>query len=84
MTHRQPDPAPGAEAERGFVVAVLPKGTDPEEELAEIRELARTAGVDPVATLVQPRVRPAAATYVGRTGPRSCRPIVYPELAHRS
>lgn len=66
MTHRQPDPAPGAEAERGFVVAVLPKGTDPEEELAEIRELARTAGVDPVATLVQPRVRPDAATYVGK------------------
>src|SRR5262249_62010690 len=63
---RQPDPAPGAEAERGFVVAVLPKGADPEEELAEIRELARTAGVDPVATLVQPRVRPDPTTYVGK------------------
>jgi GTPase len=66
VTHRQPDPAPGAEAERGFVVAVLPKGADPEEELAEIRELARTAGVDPVATLVQPRVRPDPTTYVGK------------------
>ncbi len=66
MTHRQPDPAPGAEAERGFVVAVLPKGADPEEELAEIRELARTAGVDPVATLVQPRVRPDPTTYLGK------------------
>ena len=63
---RQPDPAPGAEAERGFVVAVLPKGADPEEELAEIRELARTAGVDPVATLVQPRLRPDPTTYVGK------------------
>jgi GTPase len=66
VTHRQPDPAPGAEAERGFVVAVLPKGADPGEELAEIRELARTAGVDPVATLVQPRVRPDPSTYVGK------------------
>ena len=66
MTHRQPDPAPGAEAERGFVVAVLPKGADPGEELAEIRELARTAGVDAVATLVQPRARPDPRTYVGK------------------
>jgi GTPase len=66
VTHRQPDPAPGAEAERGFVVAVLPKRADPGEELAEIRELARTAGVEPVATLVQPRVRPDPSTYVGK------------------
>ena len=66
MTHRQPDPAPGADPERGFVVAVLPKGADPAEELAEIRELARTAGVDPVAAIVQPRVRPDPATYVGK------------------
>jgi GTP-binding protein HflX len=63
---RQPDPAPGAEAERGFVVAVLPKGADQAEELAEIRELARTAGVEPVATLVQPRQRPDPSTYVGK------------------
>jgi len=48
------------------VVAVLPKGADPEEELAEIRELARTAGVDPVVTLVQPRMRPDPTTYVGK------------------
>jgi GTP-binding protein HflX len=66
VTHRQPDPAPGADPERGFVVAVLPKGADPEEELAEIRELARTAGVDPVATLVQPRQRPDPTTYLGK------------------
>ena len=49
-----------------MVVAVLPKGADPEEELAEIRELARTAGVDPVAMLVQPRRRPDPTTYVGK------------------
>ncbi|HZO62534.1 MAG TPA: GTPase HflX [Gaiellaceae bacterium] len=66
MTHRQPDPAPGADPERGFVVAVLPRGADPGEELAEIRELARTAGVEPVAVLVQPRLRPDPATYVGK------------------
>ena len=66
MTQRQPDPAPGADPERGFVVAVLPKGADQGEELAEIRELARTAGVEPVDTMVQPRVRPDPATYVGK------------------
>jgi GTPase len=66
VTHRQPDPAPGADPERGFVVAVLPKGADSQEELAEIQELARTAGVDPVATLVQPRHRPDPSTYVGK------------------
>jgi GTPase len=49
-----------------LVVAVLPKGADPGEELAEIRELARTAGVDPVAMLVQPRRRPDPSTYVGK------------------
>ncbi|HKP17684.1 MAG TPA: GTPase HflX [Gaiellaceae bacterium] len=66
MTHRQPDPAPGADPERGFVVAVLPKGADPAEELAEIKELARTAGVEPVAELVQLRQRPDVRTYVGK------------------
>ena len=66
MTHRQPDPAPGADPERGFVVAVVGKRADPAEELAEIRELARTAGVDPVSELVQSRARPDPRTYVGK------------------
>ncbi|HZT45807.1 MAG TPA: GTPase HflX [Gaiellaceae bacterium] len=66
MTQRQPDPAPGADPERGFVVAVLGRGVDPEEELQEIRELARTAGVEPVSELVQTRVRPDPRTYVGK------------------
>jgi GTP-binding protein HflX len=66
VTHRQPDPAPGADPERGFVVAVLARGTDPSEELAEIGELARTAGVDPVGELVQIRARPDPRTYVGK------------------
>ena len=66
MTHRQPDPAPGADPERGFVVAVVGKGADSAEELAEIRELARTAGVEPVSELVQSRSRPDPRTYVGK------------------
>ncbi len=66
MTQRQPDPAPGADPERGFVVAVLGRGVDPEEELEEIRELARTAGVEPVSELVQVRARPDPRTYVGK------------------
>ena len=66
MTHRQPDPAPGAAPERGFVVAVLAPGADPDDELAELRELARTAGVAPVAELVQHRPQPDPRTYVGK------------------
>ena len=66
MTHRQPDPAPGAEPERGFVVAVLAQGRDTEEELAELRELARTAGVEPVMHLAQQRAQPDRRTYVGK------------------
>jgi GTP-binding protein HflX len=60
MIPRTPEP------ERGFVLAVLAQGTDPDEELAEIRELARTAGVEPVGFVVQHRARPAQRTYVGK------------------
>jgi len=66
VTHRQPDPAPGAEPERGFVVAVLRQGTDGPEELAELTELAQTAGVEPIAELVQQRTQPDPRTYVGK------------------
>src|SRR3954462_5908846 len=66
MTQRQPEPAPGAAPERGFVLAVLAPGVDADEELAEIRELARTAGVQPIGDLVQPRPHPAPRTYVGK------------------
>src|SRR6059058_5507748 len=58
---------PGSpEAERGFVLAVLAQGANPDEELAEVRELARTAGVEPVGALYQVRSRPAQRTYVGK------------------
>ena len=45
VSHRQPDPAPGAQPERGFVVAVLAPGVDAREELGELGELSATAGV---------------------------------------
>ena len=66
VTHHQPDPAPGAGAERGFIAAVLAPGLDPETELVELRELARTAGVEPVGELTQHRAQPDRRTYVGK------------------
>jgi GTPase len=66
VSHRQPDPAPGAQPERGFVVGVLAPGGAAEQELAELRELATTAGVEPIGELVQHRPRPDPRTYVGK------------------
>jgi GTP-binding protein HflX len=60
MIPRSPEP------ERGFVLAVLSQGTDADQELAEVEELARTAGVEPVGRVVQHRARPAQRTYVGK------------------
>jgi GTPase len=54
-----------AEPERAVVVASLAPGTDGETDLAEMRELLRTAQVDAVATLVQHRRRPDPRTYLG-------------------
>lgn len=66
MTSRQSDPVPGTEPERGFILAVLAKGTDADEELGELRELARTALVEPVEELVQQRSAPDPRSYVGK------------------
>ncbi len=66
MSHRQPDPHPGAQPERGFIVAVLPSGADAERELGEMEELARTAGVEAVGSLVQHRQRPDQRSFVGK------------------
>ena len=60
MIPRPPEP------ERGFVLAVLAQGVDADEELAEVKELARTAGVEPVGSIVQHRAQPAQRTYVGK------------------
>ena len=65
MTTRQ-TPSSGVEPERGLVLAVLPRSADSEEELGELRELARTAGVEPIAELVQQRANPDPRTYVGK------------------
>jgi GTP-binding protein HflX len=62
VTQSQPDPA----LERGFIVAVLAQGVDPEEELAELRELAHTALVEPIGEVVQHRPHPERRTYVGK------------------
>jgi GTPase len=62
VIQRQPDAAP----ERGFIAAVLAQGVDPEDELAELRELARTALVEPIGELVQHRPHPERRTYFGK------------------
>jgi GTP-binding protein HflX len=60
MIPRSPEP------ERGLVLAVLAQGTEADDELAEVEELARTAGVEPVGRVVQHRARPVHRTYVGK------------------
>ena len=62
MIQGQPDAA----LERGFIVAVLAQGVDAEAELAELRELAYTALVEPIGELVQHRPRPERRTYLGK------------------
>jgi GTPase len=62
VIQRQPDPA----LERGFIAAVLAQGADSEDELAELRELARTALVEPIGAIVQHRPRPEQRTYLGK------------------
>jgi GTP-binding protein HflX len=52
--------------ERGFVLAVLGQGVDADDELGELEELARTAGVEPHARLVQHRAQADPRTYVGK------------------
>ncbi len=48
------------------MLAAPAKGADAKGELAELRELARTAGVEPIGELVQHRERPDPRTYVGK------------------
>jgi GTP-binding protein HflX len=56
----------GDEPERGLLLAVQPPGSDETDELAEFSELARTAGVEPVASVVQRRGQPDRRSYVGK------------------
>jgi GTPase len=66
MAQHHADPAPGAEPERGYCVLVTPPGADVDDELAELRELMRTAGVQPVGVVMQQRHAPDPRTYVGK------------------
>jgi GTPase len=59
-------PASADEPERGFLLAVLPPTVEPEEQLPEMRELARAAGVQPVAEMTQHRAHPDRRLYVGK------------------
>jgi GTPase len=60
------DSANGIEPERGVVLAVFPREADLDDELAEMRELARTAGVEPKDEVVQRREHPDPRTFVGK------------------
>jgi GTPase len=66
VTAREQAPTSGVEPERGLVLAVLSKGADLDEELGEFRELARTAGVEPIGEIVQQRSSPDPRSYVGK------------------
>jgi len=66
MTAGEPELRDGPEPERGLLLAVLPKGADAEGELAELRDLARTAGVAPVAEVLQRRAHADPRRYVGK------------------
>src|SRR6476619_914124 len=66
MAARQPEPTPGEAPERGLVLAVLAQGVDPDDELAELAELARTAGAEPVARAGRRRANPDPRAYVGK------------------
>jgi len=66
VTAHQPDPVPGAEPERGFALAVFAHSVDTAAELAELSELARTAGVAISAELVQHRPHPDPRSFVGK------------------
>ena len=66
MTAGEPELREGPEPERGLLLAVLPQGADLDGELAELRELARTAGVAPVAEVVQRRAHADPRRYVGK------------------
>src|SRR5437773_5103423 len=56
-----PAPGEGRAKQRAFVVAATPDGDD----LSELKELLRTAGVATVGELVQHREHPHANTYLG-------------------
>ena len=61
--HRNGDTPTGRARQRAYLIAALPEGDV--EQLAELRELLRTAGVAGVGELVQRREQPHPNTYLG-------------------
>src|SRR5436305_8382367 len=55
--------APGRARQRAYLIAAGPD--DPHEQLAELRELLKTAGVAAVGEMVQRRDHPHPTTYLG-------------------
>jgi GTPase len=62
QSHHGADERPGRAKQRAFCIAVAPE----DENLAELRELLRTAGVAAVGQAVQHRDGPHPNTYLGR------------------
>jgi GTPase len=64
------DKRPGRAKQRAFCIAVAPE----DEDLAELRELLRTAGADAVGQEIQHREAPHPNTYLGRGKLEELRP----------
>ncbi len=63
LTSANGEPQSGRARQRAYMIAALPDGD--EQELAELRELLRTAGVAGVGEMVQRREQPHPNTYLG-------------------
>ncbi len=63
LTSANGEPRQGRARQRAYMIAALPDGD--EQELAELRELLRTAGVAAVGEMVQRREQPHPNTYLG-------------------
>jgi len=72
QSHHGADERPGRAKQRAFCIAVAPE----DENLAELRELLRTAGVAAVGQAVQHRDGPHPNTYLGRGKLEELRPML--------
>jgi GTP-binding protein HflX len=72
QTRYAPPESPGRAKQRAFMVAAAPEGDD----LAELRELLRTAGVATVGDLVQIRDKPHANLYLGPGKVEELKPLL--------
>jgi GTP-binding protein HflX len=72
QTRYAPPESPGRAKQRAFMVAAAPQADD----LAELRELLRTAGVATVGEVVQVRDRPHANLYLGPGKVEELKPLL--------